>query len=191
MQLADLDFNKIYTYADYFKWNIEERVELILGRTYKMGAPSPAHQELSGHVHNILYTWLKGKACKVYTAPFDVRLPGKSADDKDIYTVLQPDICVICDLSKIDKKGCLGAPDIVIEILSPGNNSKELRNKYKLYEQAGVREYWIISPENQTFLKHTLIDSQFVLSPLQTTGDSVTSTVLPGLSFDLANIFTE
>ena len=191
MQLADLDFNKIYTYADYLKWKIEERVELISGRIYKMGAPSPAHQELSGHVHNILYTWLKGKACKVYTAPFDVRLPGKSTDDKDIYTVLQPDICVICDLSKIDKKGCLGAPDIVIEILSPGNNSKELRNKYKLYEQAGVKEYWIISPENQTFLKHTLIDGQFVLSPLQTTGDNVTSTVLPGLSFDLANIFTE
>ena len=191
MNFADLDLNEIYSYADYIKWKFEERVELIKGKIFKMSAPSPYHQELSGHLNNILYTFLKGKPCKVYTAPFDVRLPRKSNDDKEIYTVVQPDICVVCDLSKIDKRGCIGAPEIVVEILSPGNNSRELKNKYELYEQSGVMEYWVISPQNQTFLMHTLVDGQYVLSPLKVAGDTVTSSVLPGLEFNLSAIFSD
>ena len=130
MVFADLDLNKTYTYADYFKWKFEERVELIRGRIFKMSpAPSRIHQKLSGHLFNKLSNFLEGKKCEVYSAPFDVRIPRKSKDDKDIITVLQPDICVVCDTSKLDARGCLGVPDIVIEILSPGNNTKELKNK--------------------------------------------------------------
>lgn len=192
MEFADLDLNKLYTYADYYKWRFDERVELIKGKIFKMSpAPNPYHQELAGDIFTLLKIFLRRKPCKVYFAPFDVRLPRKSQDDKDIFTVLQPDICVICDLSKIDRRGCIGAPDLVIEVLSPGNSEKELRNKYEVYEEAGVREYWVVSPQNQTFLIYTLQDGKFQLSPVKIPGDVVTTSVLPGFSIDLAELFEE
>jgi len=181
MQLADLDMNQVYTYADYYRWKFAERVELIKGKIFNMSpAPDPYHQILAGDIHTLLNVFLRRNPCKVFIAPFDVRLPRKSNDDKDIITVLQPDICVVCDPAKIDKRGCIGAPDIVVEVLSAGNNAKELKNKYEMYEEAGVKEYWIVSPQNQSFLVHTLVDGKFVLSPLKTVGDEVTSSVLPG-----------
>ena len=192
MQLADLDMNKVYTYADYYSWKFVERVELIKGKIFKMSpAPSSFHQELAGKIYLRLGVFLENKPCRVFFAPFDVRLPRKSKDDKDIVTVLQPDICVICDLAKIDKRGCVGAPDIVVEVLSPGNNTKELKNKYEMYEEAGVKEYWIVSPQNQSFLVHTLEEGKFKLSPLKTNGDFVTSSVLPGFSLDLSVLFKD
>ena len=107
MQIADLDFSKEYSYADYVKWTFEERLELIGGKIFKMQpAPNRAHQKLSWEMARVLSVYLKGKSCEAYTAPFDVRLPGKSANDKYILTVVQPDICVICDPSKLDEKGC-------------------------------------------------------------------------------------
>lgn len=131
MQLSDLDFNKTYTYADYLKWTFDERLEVIKGKIFKMSpAPGSVHQIVSGAIFNELYNFLrKRKPCRVFSAPFDVRLSHRSVDDKEIVTVVQPDICVICDPQKIDSKGCIGAPDIVVEILSPGNNKKELQNK--------------------------------------------------------------
>lgn len=190
MKLADLDVNKVYTYADYFKWQFDERVELIKGRIFKMSpAPSRIHQKLSSYINNTLYNYLRGKKCEVYAAPFDVRLPRKSKEDKDIITVLQPDICVICDLSKLDDKGCIGAPDIVVEILSPGNNATELKNKYEVYEESGVKEYWVVSPQNNTFIIYTLINGKYDASRLMVAGDVVTSSVLDGFSLDLAELF--
>ncbi len=190
MKLADLDLNKVYTYADYFKWQFEDRVELLKGKIFKMSpAPNRAHQTMAGYIHIELGVFLRNKSCKVYIAPFDVRLPRKSTDDKDIITVLQPDVCVVCDPSKLDKRGCIGAPDIVVEILSPGNNAKELKNKYEIYEEAGVKEYWVVSPQNQTFILHTLTDGTYHPSRLMTTGDIVTSSVLPGFSLDLTGLF--
>jgi Uma2 family endonuclease len=192
MQIADLDIAKNYTYADYLKWAFDERLELIRGKIFKMSpAPGSVHQLISGVVANELYNYLKGKPCKVFSAPFDVRLPRQSVDDKEIITVVQPDICVICDPAKIDDKGCIGAPDIVVEILSPGNNKKELKNKYEVYEEAGVLEYWIIHPSEKTFLKYTLIDGQFHPSKLITLGDSVTTPVLPGFTLSLDELFAE
>ena len=125
----------------------------------------------------------------MFSAPFDVRLPRKSKEDKDIVTVLQPDICVICDLSKIDTKGCIGAPDIVVEILSHGNYATELKNKYEVYEESGVKEYWIVSPQNNTFIIYTLINGKYDASRLMVAGDVVTSSVLDGFSLDLAELF--
>jgi Uma2 family endonuclease len=116
-----------------------------------------------------------------------VRFPGKLKDDKD--TVLQPDICVVCDPAKLDDKGCTGAPDIVVEILSPGNNAKEMRNKYEVYEQSGVKEYWIVSPQNETFLIYTLHDGKSQSSRPLASGDFATSPVLPGFSLDLEALF--
>jgi Uma2 family endonuclease len=148
MTFAELDVNKVYTYADYFRWTFEERLELIKGKIFEMSpAPNRIHQKLSGDIYGQLWSFLKGNKCQVFAAPFDVRLPRKSKADKDILTVLQPDICVICNPSKLDDRGCIGAPDIVVEILSPGNNAKELKNKYEVYEESVVKEYWVVSPQ--------------------------------------------
>ena len=190
MQFADLDLNQTYTYADYLKWQFEERVELIRGRIFKMSpAPGFQHQLISSDIHGFLWSYLRGKSCKVFSAPFDVRLTVKSIADEEITTVLQPDICVICDLGKTDSRGCFGAPDIVVEILSPGNNAKEIISKYELYEQAGVKEYWVVSPENLTFVIHTLVNGKYSSSRQMTSGDIITSTVLPDFQLDLSEIF--
>ncbi len=190
MELADLDLNKLYSYADYFNWQFEERVELIKGRIFKMNSISNFdHQVLVGEVFGMLSNFLGKQKARVFVAPFDVRLPKKSTEDKDIYTVLQPDVCVVCDTSKYDKRGCIGAPDIVVEILSPGNNAKELKNKFDAYEEAGVKEYWIVSPQDKSFLVNTLVDGKYVTSRPMTCGDSVTTPVLPGFSMDLKELF--
>jgi len=190
MKLADLDLNKVYTYADYLKWTFEERVELIKGKIFKMSpAPNRKHQEISSYIHGEIYNFLPKKNCKVYSAPFDVRIPRKSKDDKDIITVLQPDICVVCDKSILDAKGCLGAPDIVVEILSPGNNVMELENKYDIYREAGVKEYWVVSPQDKTFLIYTLKDGSYIPSRLMVSGHIATSSVLEGFSLDLTDLF--
>jgi len=193
MQFSDLDLDKTYTYDDYLKWTFDDRLELIKGYIFKMSpAPAEFHQRISVIVGNELYNFLKGKPCNLYMAPFDVRLVRKSTDNKQITTVVQPDICVICDLQKIDKKGCLGAPDIVVEILSPGNNKTELQNKYEVYEEAGVKEYWIIQPEEKTFFKYVLDESgQYQPTKLLTLGDEVTSTILPGFALNLDEVFAD
>jgi Uma2 family endonuclease len=189
MQLSDLDFSKTYTDADYISWPFEERVELIKGKIFIMGpSPNRLHQEISLALAN----YVKGKSFRVYMAPFDVRLSQASIEDSAIYTVVQPDICVICDLSILDERGCIGAPDIVVEILSPGNNKKELRNKFEVYQEAGVKEYWIIHPGEHTFLKYTLDSNGFFQpSKLLIGGDEVTSGILPGFAMDLKEIFEE
>ena len=191
MEFSELDLNKTYTYADYLKWQFEERLELIKGRIFKMSpAPKRIHQKASGVVFYNLFDYLKNKQCDVYSAPFDVRLPRKSKDDQEIITVLQPDICVICDRQKLDDRGCIGAPDIIVEILSPGNNRKELQNKYDVYEESGVQEYWIIHPDEKTFMKYTLDDSgKYQPSRLLTFGDIVSTPVLPGVEMHLDDIF--
>ena len=148
MKLSELNLDKKYTYADYVKWTFEEAVELIKGRIFKMAAPLSNHQDSSLNLATVLKNYVKGKSCKVYAAPFDVRLPkpiSQRKTDKDIETVVQPDICVVCDLSKIDRRGCLGAPDLIVEILSKGTASKDVKDKFEVYEESGVREYWIVS----------------------------------------------
>jgi Uma2 family endonuclease len=193
MQFSDLDLTKTYTYADYLKWTFDERLELIKGYIFKMSpAPAEIHQRISAIVGNEIYNYFKGKPCNVYTAPFDVRLVRKSASDKEIITVVQPDICVICDLSKIDKKGCIGAPDIIVEILSPGNNKTELKNKYEVYEEAGVKEYWIIQPSEKTFFRYILNEKgQFEPTRLLTMGDEVISLLMPGFVLNLDEVFAD
>jgi len=188
--LQELDMNKTYTYADYFRWKLEERVELIRGRIFKMSpAPNRRHQQISGNIFYELKRFVQRGPCEVYSAPFDVRLPRKSASDKDITTVLQPDVCVVCDTNKLDEKGCVGAPDIVVEVLSPGNNAKELKNKYEVYEEAGVPEYWVVSPQDETVLVYTLTGGRYTASRMMVAGDSLQSTALDGFSLNIARLF--
>jgi Uma2 family endonuclease len=122
-----------HTYADYLTWQLDEMVELIKGKIFKQAAaPRVNHQRVSGKVFSKLFQYLENKSCEVFAAPFDVRLPVKSKKNEDITTVVQPDICVICDPEKIDELGCIGAPDLIIVILSPGTNKKEIQNKFEV-----------------------------------------------------------
>ncbi len=181
-----------YTYADYLTWQMEEMVELIKGKIFRQAAaPRVIHQKIFGIVFYSLFHYLKGKKCEVFAAPFDVRLPVRSKKHEDIDTVVQPDICVICDPEKLDELGCMGAPDLIVEILSPGNNSKELKNKYEVYEESGVREYWVIHPNESTLLIYSLVAGKFSPSRLYTIGDFVHSEVIKGFSLDLEEVFRE
>ncbi|WP_407521027.1 Uma2 family endonuclease [Lacibacter sp. MH-610] len=181
-----------YSYADYLKWKFEERVELIRGRIMKMTAPNRKHQEVAGELFTQFKNYLKGKSCKVYVAPFDVRLPKRAeTNDTNIYTVVQPDICVVCDEQKLDDKGCMGAPDLVVEILSPGNSKKEIRIKHELYEEAGVKEYWIVNPVEENAAVFILNkDGKYDGARLYGSGDMIPSVAVPGFAVNTNDIFS-
>jgi Uma2 family endonuclease len=180
-----------YSYADYLTWQMDEMVEIIKGKVFKSAAAAPRriHQKVSLIISNKIFNFLENKSCEVYTAPFDVRLPIKSKKNEDIFTVVQPDICVVCDRSKLDDAGCIGAPDLIIEILSPGSNRKELKYKYEVYEESGVKEYWVIQPTEQTLLIYTLTLGKYVPSRLFSPGDIVSSACIEGFSLDLEEVF--
>lgn len=183
-----------YTYADYLKWKFEEQVELIRGKIFKMSpAPNTAHQEISRKLFLPIGNFLEKKSCKVFSAPFDVRLPAKNkTKDSEITTVVQPDICVICDQSKIDERGCIGAPDLIIEILSPGNSAKEIRLKYELYEKAGVKEYWVVYPVEQNIAVLILNENnKYNGAKIYAGDDRIKSTAVKGLIINLNDIFTK
>jgi len=187
---ADLDLSMSYSYADYYSWEFDERVELINGRVFTITQPGTKHQQISGAISAKLYGHLKRKPIAVFAAPFDVRFPNFSHADEDIFTVLQPDVCVFCDASKLDTRGGIGAPDIVVEILLPGDNRKELKNKFEVYEESRVSEYWIIHPEEKTFFRYTLDDNgKYQPSHLLTLGDEVTTPILPGFVLNLDGVF--
>jgi Uma2 family endonuclease len=138
--ISQLDPKGYYTYQDYLSWHFKERVELLLGRIFKISpAPSMRHQQISRNLTVELHSQLKVKGCQVFAAPFDVRLP-VSRQKGTADTVVQPDLCVICDPNNIDERGCKGAPDLVVEILSPGNTRKEMKEKFELYEASLVQE---------------------------------------------------
>ncbi len=188
----DLSYNN-YTYADYLTWDMEEMVELIKGKVFKKAAAAPKriHQRLAGSLYTEFHLFLKGKKCQAYIAPFDVRLPVKSKKDDKIYTVVQPDICVVCDLDKLDDRGCVGAPDLVVEVLSPGNKQLELQHKYEVYEASGVTEYWLMDPEGKTLLIYTLIQGKYQPSRLMTSGDTAKSSAIVDFELDLKAFFAE
>jgi Uma2 family endonuclease len=168
---------------------MDEMVEIIKGRVYKLSAPKRVHQTISIRISSKIFNLLEGQKCKVYSAPFDVRLPVKSRKNEDIFTVVQPDICLICDPTKLDDAGCIGAPDLIIEILSKGNNKKELQNKYEVYEKSGVKEYWIVAPEGQFMQVNTLVNGKYQPSKLLTLGDEIITPILPGFILNLDDVF--
>jgi len=148
---VDYDIQQ-YSYADYLSWADDKMRELINGIFYAFSAPFRNHEETTISFLKKALPFIsrrKGK-CKIYTAPFDVRLPtnGETADDK-IYNVVQPDICVICDPSKLDERGCIGAPDLIVEVISPSSSKRDLNEKFSLYEKSGVREYWVVYPNDK------------------------------------------
>ncbi|MFP9113751.1 Uma2 family endonuclease [Flavobacterium sp. RHBU_3] len=190
--ISQLDMDKTYSYADYLTWKFQDRLELLKGKIFKMSpAPGRTHQKIVGKLHiDLAKNFAKGK-CQLYLSPFDVRLLNrkKSTPDKDVYTVVQPDLCVICDEDKLEERGCIGAPDLVIEILSPGNSKKELGIKFDLYEEAGVLEYWIVEPAEKSVFIYSLIDGKYSGQRPLTEDDKIKSPLFPQLDFDIAGIF--
>jgi len=194
--ISQLDLNKTYSYADYLTWQFEQYVELIKGKIWKMSpAPRTKHQRVIRKITYKLESFLLQKTCELFISPFDVRLYDKKKSEKvnqDIFTVVQPDLCIICDKTKIDELGCLGAPDLIVEILSPGNSRKEMRVKYELYEESGVREYWVADPERQTVHVFGLNENEvFESKKIFVSDDVMHSFIFPDLLIDLNEIFQE
>jgi len=188
--INQLDLTKSYTYADYLTWRFQERVELIMGKIFKMSpAPTSQHQHLTTAISSGIFQFLKNKTCKVFSAPFDVSLPDASGINN---TVVQPDITVVCDQSKIKLDGCHGAPDLVVEVISKSSVKKDLHEKYNVYENAGVKEYWIVNPNDRSLIIFILNDKgQYQPSKPLTRGDKAHSTVLPGFELDLDELFID
>ncbi|NLI76269.1 MAG: Uma2 family endonuclease [Candidatus Riflebacteria bacterium] len=182
---------KKFTYGDYCSWGDEGRWELIDGTAYDMTpAPSRTHADVAGDLFVVFKNFLKGNPCKVYAAPFDVRLPkGKEADD-EVTTVVQPDVLVVCDEGKLDEKGCRGAPDFVIEVLSPSTASKDCIKKRALYEKHGVKEFWLVDPANRLVTVYQRgEDGTFGKPALYAEEDTITVGLFPGLKIDLGGVF--
>ena len=185
---SDLDLTKTYSYADYLLWQFQDRVELIKGFILKMSpAPSMVHQRISNNLTGCFYENMKRKPCNVFQAPFDVRLPIASA--KKDSTVVQPDLCIICDESKLDARGCNGTPDLMIEIISSSNSKHDVHTKFNLYQEAGVKEYWIIEPNDKIILVYTLVNSEFIGLKPQVEGENIKSPLFPELNIAIEDIF--
>ena len=178
-----------YTYDDYYDWLFTERVELIFGKVLPMAAPNRLHQTVIRNLNTIFGIFFKGKSCEYYPAPFDVRLPVGIKKGK-YTTVVQHDLSVFCDQEKLDQKGAKGAPDLVVEILSPGNSRRDMKDKFEVYELAGVREYWIFHPIDSFVLPYLLDEEgKFVGLPAVHSPDILYSRIFPDLSFSLEEIF--
>jgi len=192
--ISQLDPSQTYTYADYLNWRFTEYVELIKGKILrKMSAPTSEHQRLASNLHGELYALLKRQPCQVFSAPFDVRLLRSTGNgDAQIKTVVQPDISVICDRNKIDKRGCLGAPDWIIEIVSPSSLVLDTRTKFDLYAENGVGEYWIVFPGEQTIVAYALTaEGQYDAIGTYAEPGLMASHTLPGLAVEWLDIFEE
>lgn len=178
------------TYGDYCGWNDDERREIIEGVPYNMTGPSRQHADISRELNFLLVAFYKGKPCKVYAAPFDVRLPRGNEADHEIDTVVQPDILVVCDEKKLDDKGCRGAPDMIIEILSPSTASRDCIQKRALYEKHGVREFWTVDPTNRIVtVYHRGSDNTFDKPQIFGDTDIVKVSITAGLEIKLEEVF--
>ena len=190
-----LDLNKKYTYADYLTWLDDKRRELYNG-FIRMMTPAPAmrHQGVLSELHLEFGNFLrKKKDCKIFPAPFDVRLPVKGKKNEEIFTVVQPDLTIVCDPDKLDSKGCIGAPDMVVEISSPSTAKKDVEEKFLIYQEAGVKEYWIVHPHEHTVMVFLLDKSgKYQLKKMYAGDSKVEVNIFKGeLIVDLLEVFRE
>lgn len=185
--------NASYTFADVLTWDEGERIEIISGEAYMMATPSRLHQEISMELARQLANFLEGKQCRVYPAPFGVRLFERDGDrPEDVDTMVEPDLSVVCDRNKLDQHGCKGAPDLIVEILSPSTQRHDQLVKLNLYQRAGVREYWIVDPENETV--RVLIrcgDGTLRTHEVYQREDVARVNVLEGCFIELSKVFSE
>jgi len=185
-----------FVYRQYRSWSEDERWELIDGLAWSMSpAPLRQHQKLSHNLALLFGNHLKHRKCEVYEAPFDVLLPDGDEADDEVSTVIQPDLVVFCDKSKLTLRGARGAPDLIVEILSPSTQKKDLNEKFKLYERHGVREYWIVDPGNRTIqVWHLESDGTYDKGELRDAPrdySAMSSRVLEGFSIDPKELFAD
>ena len=194
-ETLELDASKRYTYADYLTWIDDKRRELIDGFIHLMAGPLRIHGRISMKIGSRIFSFIEKKKgqCHIYQAPFDVRLPlNGSTDDDRIYDVVQPDVCVICDLTKLDDKGCVGAPDLVVEVLSPSSMKKDWNYKFNLYEEAGVREYWIVDPKAKTVSVFLLQpDGDYDMGTVYECGQKAPVSIFEGFEVDVNELFED
>ena len=183
----------LYTFADYLKWNDGKRYELIDGQVYILApAPSPEHHRISGELYRQISNYLLDKDCQVFAAPFDVRLPEGEERDEEILTIVQPDILVVCDKSKLDQRGLKGAPDMVIEIVSPSTAGRDRGVKRDLYERNGVREYWLVDYSNKTIEVYLLNKGNSYGKPVvYSAEEKVPVNIFEGLEIELSLVFRD
>ncbi len=185
----DLEF---HTYADYAGWPDDVRYELVDGVAYATGpAPTRRHQEVALELARQIADALEGSSCRPYVAPFDVRLPRADETDDKIDTVVQPDISVICDKSKLDERGCRGAPDWIVEVLSPASAGHDQVVKRALYERAGVREYWLVHPVDKVVTIYLLANGAYGKPAVQELLGTTAASVLPEVTIDWARVMRE
>ncbi|ACM59188.1 Uma2 family endonuclease [Caldicellulosiruptor bescii] len=182
---------EIYTYEDYLNWPNDQRIELIDGKVYLMAPPSTIHQRILRELFINFAMYLKGKQCEVFSAPFGVRFPSANEkNNEEIKTVVEPDIVVVCDKSKIDNEGLKGAPDLIVEITSPSTASKDKIEKFNLYEKHGVKEYWIVEPENKIISVFTLQENgRYGRPDVYTVGNKIKVSIFEDLIINLDEIF--
>ena len=188
--------NKKYSYGDYLNFPDDEPLEIINGVVYKTYgmAPSPRrfHQEISMGLSRIIANYLFDKKCSIFSAPFDVVFTEKSKNNNESQSVVQPDLSIICDRNKLDEFGCKGAPDWIIEILSPATASKDLKEKFKLYEKYRVKEYWIVEPTDEFILVYTLNKSgKYENTVLYTKEQKAKTTIFEDLIINLEEVFNK
>jgi len=188
LRIAEVDVR--YTYADYKDWDLKEgeRYELIHGVAHAMAAPSTYHQLIAFELGRQIGNFLVGKPCKAISAPYDVRLFYEEDETDD--ELVQPDISIICDKEKRGPEGCRGAPDMVVEILSPSNTAIEMEEKFDLYQDAGVREYWLVNPKTKTLKTHFFEKGEIHIRTYNAT-DKAEVRIFPGFMVDLEPVFAE
>jgi len=183
----DVHSDTLYTYADYEKWDDGNRYELIDGSMFVMepGA-SEAHQIVNGKLHLQLGTFFENSEVKVFLPPFDICINAEGDNDK---TVVQPDLFIVCDLSKLDGKRCNGTPDFVIEITSPYSSHRDHIRKFNIYEKAGVREYWIVDPNEKTLRVCILKNGKYEITDF-IHPDKIPVSIFTDCEIDMKKVFT-
>ncbi len=190
-KFSDLDLGKSYTYGDYQNWFFEEQIELIYGKVYYKPTPLRVHQEV---VRNLLFgaiDYFPRTKYKMFFAPFDVRFVGNEENVNHSKITLQPDLCIISDFGKLDEKGYIGAPDLVFEVLSKENTVRDLKEKFDIYEEFGVREYWIVDPINEHVFIYILNEEGKYIGLRPFVETEITSTIFPNFSITTEQIFSE
>lgn len=190
--MAPLPQEKRYTYADLLEWDDGVRYELYSGIPMALASPTDIHQRISGEIYLQLGNYLRGKKCRAYYAPLDVRLFEEQGDGpENVDTVVQPDLMVVCDKSKVDRHGVHGAPDLVIEIISNSSRRLDQLTKLNLYQRAGVREYWLVDPDTRVVSVYTLRDGVYRAAAAYGANSSVRVGILDDCTIDLSSVFPE
>ena len=187
-----ISYDKIYTYSDYLNFDFDYMVELIRGKIYKMTpAPSVRHQNISNNLSFQFNMALRESVCKLLSAPTDIVLPIENRKNGKEHTVVQPDLAIFCDLSILKEKAAFGPPTLVVEILSPHTRKKDIQLKYDIYEEAGIKEYWVIMPNEELLEQFVLEKNKYQRIQTYTREDAVTARAVEGLTVTLEEVFAD